>query len=153
MVKMSAKLHVYCNAILCNLRIHIYRKNNLQAYWRGASEELLEKEFGGQKKILNKLANIPTDDIIGVRTPQLQLAGNYSIKAYQAAGLSYDSSWPTLPDKRLYPYTLDYLSTQQCLLGSKCPNEEFKSFWILPINDLNGVDNSECNSVASCNIT
>ncbi|XP_018576457.1 uncharacterized protein LOC108914999 [Anoplophora glabripennis] len=133
--------------------VHSITKNNLQTYWRGATEGLLEQEFGGQKKILNKFANIPEEDIAGVRTPQLQLAGNYSIKAYQAAGLSYDSSWPTLPDISLYPYTLDYLSNQQCLLGSKCPNEAFKGFWILPINDLHGEQNRECSTVASCNIT
>lgn len=131
----------------------IFRKNNLQEYWRTATEELLEKEFGGQKQIINKFASVPTEDIIGVRTPQLQLAGNYSIQAYVKSGLSYDSSWPTLPDRPLYPYTLNYLTTQQCILGSECPNEKFDGFWILPINDLRGTDEAECNTLASCNIT
>lgn len=129
-----------------------FRKDGLQAYWRGASQELLEKEFGGQKKIISKFANISADDIIGVRTPQLQLAGNYSIRAYLASGLSYDSSWPTLPTRPLYPYTLDYLSTQQCNLGSKCPNEAFDGFWVLPINDIHGADNIQCNTLVSCNV-
>ncbi|KAJ8928574.1 hypothetical protein NQ314_018860 [Rhamnusium bicolor] len=132
--------------------VHSITKNNLQSYWRSASEPLLEQEFGGQRKIIAKFANIPIDDILGVRTPQLQLAGNVSIEAYQGSGLIYDSSWPTLPEKALYPYTLDYLTTQQCNLGSRCPNEAFRGFWILPINDLNG-DEKECNTLASCNIT
>ncbi|KAJ8920598.1 hypothetical protein NQ315_004737 [Exocentrus adspersus] len=135
------------------IAVHSITENNLQQYWRSASEEILEQEFGGQKKILTKFANIPEEDIIGVRTPQFQLAANYSIEAYMASGLVYDSSWPTLPDHPLFPYTLDYLSNQQCLLGSKCPNEAFKGFWVLPINDLHGADNKECNTVSQCNIT
>ncbi|KAJ8961140.1 hypothetical protein NQ318_008820 [Aromia moschata] len=132
--------------------VHSITKEPHQSYWRGATEELLEQEFRGQKQIITKFANIPADDIIGVRTPQLQLAENVSIESYIASGLSYDSSWPTLPDHPLYPYTLDYLSAQQCLLGNKCPNEAFKGFWILPIVDLNGIE-QECNTLASCNVT
>ncbi|KAJ8928575.1 hypothetical protein NQ314_018861 [Rhamnusium bicolor] len=130
----------------------IYRKNNLQEYWRSASKELLVQEFGGQKHILSKFANIPVDHIQGVRTLQLQLAGNASIEAYVESNLSYDSSWPTLPGKPLYPYTLDYLTSQQCNLGSRCPNEAFEGFWVLPITDLNGAE-KECNTLASCNVT
>nr|AWX65388.1 chitin deacetylase 6 [Leptinotarsa decemlineata] len=122
-----------------------------QIYWRNATEEILTQEFDGQKKIISKFANIPTENIIGVRTPQLQLAGNISIKAYQAAGLQYDSSWPTTPIKPLFPYTLDYLSTQECNLGNECPNEAFPDFWILPINDLNG-NETWCNTMSDCNV-
>ncbi|XP_018576456.1 uncharacterized protein LOC108914998 isoform X2 [Anoplophora glabripennis] len=127
--------------------------NPLPRYWYDANEDILEKEFGGQKKILNKFGNIPREHILGVRTPWLQLAGNSSIRAYQAIGLSYESSWQTSSDKPLFPYTLDYLSTQQCPLGVKCPNEEFRGFWILPINNLLGPDHKECNAIVTCNIT
>ncbi|KAJ8961138.1 hypothetical protein NQ318_008818 [Aromia moschata] len=123
--------------------------NPLQTYWRSASEEVLEQEFGEQKHIISKFANIPAEDIVGVRTPQLQLAGNRSIQAYINAQLTYDSSWPTLHTKPLFPYTLDYLSTQQCNLGTECPNESFKGFWVLPIVDLIG-ENADCNTLASC---
>lgn len=106
------------------------------------------EEFGGQKQILAKFANINEDDIQGVRTPQLQLQGNNSIEAYNASNLSYDSSWPTLPARPLYPYTLDYRSEQQCISGS-CPEGSFPGFWVLPIVDLNGAT-SECNAIANC---
>lgn len=89
---------------------------------------------------------------MGVRTPQLQLSGNNSIKAYVQAGLTYDSSWPSLPAKRMFPYTLDYKSTEDCLLGAKCPNEPFEGFWILPINDLVGNEGKECSVVSACRI-
>ncbi|VEN54932.1 unnamed protein product [Callosobruchus maculatus] len=135
------------------IAVNSITKNNLQDYWRKASEETLTKEFLGMKKILTKFANIPSENILGVRTPQFQLAGNHTIAAYQAADLKYDSSWPTLPSLPLFPYTLDFASTQQCTLGSECPNEAFPGFWILPINDLAGKNGKECNVLYNCNIT
>ncbi|XP_060518574.1 chitin deacetylase 8 [Cylas formicarius] len=133
--------------------VHSITKNNLQSYWRNAPQELLEQEFGGQKKIISKFANIPEKDIIGVRTPQLQLNGNYSISAFVDAGFKYDSSWPTQSNRPLLPYTLDYLSSQDCELGATCPNEPFKGFWILPIVDLNGAEDKQCNSLGACDVS
>ncbi|XP_072388825.1 chitin deacetylase 8-like [Diabrotica undecimpunctata] len=132
--------------------VHSITKNPLQTYWRDASQDTLTKEFKGQKQIISTYANIPAEAITGVRTPQLQLAGNTSIDAYIASELTYDSSWPSLPTKRLFPYTLDYLSTEQCLLGAECPNEAFPGYWVLPINDLTGPNGTECNSLATCGI-
>lgn len=123
----------------------------MQSYWRSANETLLEAEFKGQKIILNKFANIPSKKIRGVRTPQLQLNGDASIQAYVKSELDYDSSWPSLPAFPLFPYTLDYKSTQGCLLGAKCPTSSFKGFWVLPIIDLNG-HNKECNALATCGV-
>ncbi|CAH1098438.1 unnamed protein product [Psylliodes chrysocephalus] len=133
--------------------VHSITKEPHQKYWREATEETLIKEFKGQKQIIKNFANIPEESIIGVRTPQLQMAGNFSIKAYLESGLTYDSSWPSLPSKRMFPYTLDYLSTQECLLGYECPNESFPGFWILPINELIGNKGIECNAVASCKVS
>lgn len=128
-----------------------YRENALQSYWRKANESTLEKEFNGQKIILNKFANIPEKDIKGARTPQLQLAGDDSIRAYIKAGLEYDCSWPALPIYPMFPYTLDYKTTQMCHLGARCPTTSFKGFWVTPIIDLNGYY-KECNTLATCNI-
>lgn len=111
----------------------------------------MEKEFKGQKIILTKFANIPEKDIKGARTPQLQLNGDATMQAYVNSGLEYDCSWPTLPIHPMFPYTLDYKSTQMCLLGAKCPTSPFKGFWVTPIIDLNGY-HKECNTLATCNI-
>lgn len=125
-----------------------FRKNSLEAYWKNATLEQLTAEFGDQKKILAKFANIDAVDIQGVRTPQLQLQGDKSFEAYIAADLSYDSSWPTLPKKPMYPYTLNFKSEQTCTIG-KCPQSSFPGVWVLPIVDLNGKDH-ECNAIANC---
>ncbi|XP_028131891.2 chitin deacetylase 8 [Diabrotica virgifera virgifera] len=132
--------------------VHSITKDFRQNYWRYATLDTLTKEFKGQKQIISTYANIPAEAIIGVRTPQLQLAGNTSIEAYIASELAYDSSWPSLPSRRLFPYTLDYQSTEQCLLGAECPNEAFPGYWILPINDLTSPNGTECNSLATCGI-
>ncbi|XP_056636813.1 chitin deacetylase 8-like [Diorhabda sublineata] len=135
------------------IAVHSITKNSEQSYWRTASEDVLVAEFQGQKQIISKYANIPSEAIVGARTPQLQLAGDNSIKAYVTAELSYDSSWPSLPSSRFFPYTLDYASTQACLLGAECPTGSFPGFWILPINDLQSSDGTGCNNLASCDIS
>lgn len=122
-----------------------------QSYWRSANETILEEEFKGQKIIVSKFGNIPNKDIKGARTPQLQLNGDNTFNAYVKAGLEYDSSWPTLPMYPMLPYTLDFKSTQMCLLGAKCPTDSFKNFWVYPINDLHGYK-KECHSLATCGI-
>jgi hypothetical protein len=125
-------------------------KNSLAEYWSSASEETLNEEFGGQRTIISTFANIPAEDIIGARTPQLQLEGDVSINAYVAAGLQYDSSWTSRSNRVLFPYTLDYLSTQECRTGTTCPSESHPGFWIAPINNLQGNNSIECNSFTTC---
>ncbi|KAJ3655624.1 hypothetical protein Zmor_014746 [Zophobas morio] len=70
--------------------------------------------------------------------------------------LQYDSSWTSRSTALFFPYTLDYLSPQECRIGTTCPTEAHPGFWIAPIIDLqgNGTDGSvlECNSLISCNI-
>ncbi|CAH0556780.1 unnamed protein product [Brassicogethes aeneus] len=129
--------------------VHSITKTSDQEYWRESDLDTLKQEFGGERYIISKFANIPEEDLIGVRTPQLQLNGNVSIQAYTDSNLQYDSSWPTLPNKPLFPYTLDFLTTQDCGVAEFCPNEAFKGFWILPIVDLNNNGNG-CNNLADC---
>nr|CAI5854340.1 unnamed protein product [Callosobruchus analis] len=153
--------HEYTNYEIVNdlsnngqeIAVNSITKNNDPDYWREATEETLTQEFLGMKKILTRFANISSDNILGVRTPQFQLAGNHTISAYQAADLRYDSSWPTLSSQKLFPYTLDYATTQECPLGSTCPNEAFPGFWILPINGIVGKDGKECHVLDKCSIT
>jgi hypothetical protein len=125
-------------------------KNSLAQYWSNATEDTLINEFGGQRTIITTFANIPSEDIIGARTPQLQLEGDVSINAYEASGIQYDSSWTSRSNRILFPYTLDYLSTQECRTGTTCPTESHPGFWIAPINNLQGNNSVECNSLTSC---
>ncbi|XP_066140756.1 chitin deacetylase 8-like [Euwallacea fornicatus] len=128
--------------------VHSVTNYHDQKYWREASEELLEKEFGAQRKIIEKFANIPTENLIGVLTPQLQLAGDNSILAFTSQGFTYDNSWPS--KNSLFPYTLDYLSDQECIIGANCPEQSYPGFWEAPIIDLVGNDGDVCNTLAGC---
>ncbi|RZB38605.1 hypothetical protein BDFB_007493 [Asbolus verrucosus] len=123
-----------------------------QAYWKLATLQDLREEFGGQRTIISTFANIPKEDIVGVRTPQLQLGGDTSIQAYIDSGLTYDNSWPTTTTNRVLPYTLDYASTQQCVTPIRCPEESHPHFWIAPISSIIGADGRECNSLATCDV-
>lgn len=118
-----------------------------QEYWREANVTLLEQEFGGQRKIISKFANIDENYITGVMTPQFQLAGDNSMKAFVQQGFKYDSSWPS--KTAFLPYTLDYASTQSCDVGNSCPKESHPGFWEAPIIDLVGEDDL-CATIAAC---
>lgn len=126
-------------------------KNSLVSYWTTATPSQLEEEFAGQREIISKFANINKDDISGARTPFLQLAGNNSFEAYINAGLKYDNSWPSLTARKLFPYTLDHVSNQQCLVG-KCPKETFPGFFVVPISNIIGFQGKQCNALLACEV-
>ncbi|RZC33157.1 hypothetical protein BDFB_009780 [Asbolus verrucosus] len=130
--------------------VHSITKNPLQSYWRNASYSDLVDEFWGQRQLLSHFANIPIEDIIGVRTPQPQVEGDVSIDAYVASGLTYDNSLPTSSSETLLPYTLDYESNQACLATAECPKNSHPHFWITPIADIKGDNDVECNSLVAC---
>ncbi|CAH1367784.1 unnamed protein product [Tenebrio molitor] len=86
--------------------LFIYRNNGSQEYWQEATLEDIEEEFGGQKIISTTFANIPAEDIVGVRTNPLQfMNGDVSINAFVNSDLKYDNSWPTLSREPMLPYT------------------------------------------------
>ncbi|CAG9765020.1 unnamed protein product [Ceutorhynchus assimilis] len=128
--------------------VHSVTNDPHQDYWRDGAQPLLEQEFGDQRKIISKFANIPEKYITGTLTPQLQLAGDNSINAFVARGFSYDNSWPSR--NRLFPYTLDYATTQICDVGANCPQESHPGFWINPIVDLTSEDGDLCATLAAC---
>ncbi|RZC33228.1 hypothetical protein BDFB_004924 [Asbolus verrucosus] len=130
--------------------VHSITKNSSQEYWRHATLEDLIEEFKGQREIIAKFANIPIEDIIGARTPQLQIEGDLTIEAYVQSGLTYDNSWPTSTSHPYLPYTLDYASTQECLVSIKCPLQPHEHFWIAPLTNIKGQNGVECNSLATC---
>lgn len=129
-----------------------FRKTSLLTYWRNATLDTLVKEFGGQRTIISHFANIPVEDIVGARTPLFEIEGDVSIQAYQQAELTYDNSWPTYSKTKLFPYTLDYSSSQQCTVSNQCPVEAHPGFWILPIINIQGTDNTDCNALQNCGV-
>ena len=134
------------------MSIKYFRKNSLAEYWAQASEQTLIDEFGGQRTLLSHFANIPITDITGAQAPQLQIEGDVLIRAYIASGVKYDNSWTSRSTAHLFPYTLDYLSSQECRSDTSCPQESYPGFWINPINNIRGENLVECNALTNCNV-
>lgn len=122
----------------------------MSSYWQEATTATLQAEFGGQRKIVSKFANIPIEDVIGARVPNLVLSGDKLFTAYQNAGLKYDNTWTSLNANKYFPYTLDHLSTQPCF--SACPAESYPGMWVMPVTDLIGNDSVQCNAILGCQI-
>lgn len=134
------------------MNLHLKSSKTVQEeYWANATEELLIQEFGGQRLLIAHFANISIDDIKGARTPFLQLAGDRSFSAYENSDIEYDNSWPTRPNQQFFPYTLDYLSPQECIIG-ECPQNSYPGLWVAPILNHLGIDGVECNTLLGCHV-
>lgn len=107
--------------------------------------------MGGQRTILSNFANISLDKIIGARIPHFQLNADNTYFGLKEAGFVYDSSWPTSTANPLFPYTLDYSSTQQCYVGT-CPTANISGMWVIPIIDWIGMDGNQCNKLLACDV-
>ncbi|XP_065568412.1 chitin deacetylase 7-like [Artemia franciscana] len=131
----------------------ISRKTDLN-YWSEADVETWRAEMEGLKIILSSWANIPQEKVKGSRAPFLQPGGDNMIEALIQAGIQYDMSFPTRNyiDPPMWPYTLDYRTTQDCAVPP-CPVESHPGFWILPMVNLQALEDDEfCAMADSCPI-
>ena len=86
------------------------------SWWASANKSQWSDEIVGMKEILEKWGNIEIGEVKGFRAPEIQVGGNAEFGALHDAGFLYESSMPTqnFIDPPMWPYTLDYLSTQDC---------------------------------------
>ena len=91
-------------------------------WWAEASKEQWKAEIGDMKEILRKWGQIQASSIVGFRAPKIQVGGNNEFGALHDLGFLYESSMPTQnsPNRPMWPYTLDYESTQDCEIPP-CP--------------------------------
>lgn len=92
----------------------------------------LKDEFVGQKYLTSHFAKIPFDDLQGIRMPFLQMNGDKSFEMLNKDGINFDSSWPSQKSPALWPYTLDTISTQDCVIGP-CPTQSWNGTWVQPM--------------------
>ncbi|KAK9739759.1 hypothetical protein QE152_g8712 [Popillia japonica] len=143
------------------IALHSITHEPYTAYWDELDVEGYIAEFGGERDIVSHFADIPEDDIqgiripllqlAGIRIPLLQLAGNKSFQALQTIGMKYDCSWPTQSymDPPLWPYTLDYKSEQDCPIG-ECPTASFPGIWVQPMVNWRDTSGYVCSMVDAC---
>ncbi|XP_034651371.1 uncharacterized protein LOC117890550 [Drosophila subobscura] len=120
-------------------------------YWRAADVATIEREFGDQLQMLQAFAKVDPQSVQGMRLPFLQISGNNSFAAAKRLGLSYDSSWPTqqFKDPAMWPYTLDYLSKQDCQIGP-CPDAAIPGFWVNPMVTWTDTEGYSCSMIDAC---
>ena len=94
-------------------------------WWKSANYSELTKEIVGQREILRKWGQVKAEDVVGYRAPFLQIAGNTMYQVLYDNKFLYDSSMPTqkFMDPPMWPYTLEYRSTQECVIPP-CPTGE-----------------------------
>ncbi|XP_023937311.2 chitin deacetylase 8-like [Bicyclus anynana] len=151
--------HEYTDYIMVNelynqgfeIALHSISHRIPQDFWRYASYEELMREIGDQKQQIAFFANIPANTIHGVRSPFLQMSGNNTFKMMQSAGITYDSSWPTtrFTDPGMWPYTLDFESTQDCVVGP-CPTASIPGPWVIPMITWTDLGGFPCSMVDAC---
>ncbi|XP_052751015.1 chitin deacetylase 8-like [Galleria mellonella] len=153
--------HEYNNYQLVNelynqgfeIALHSITHQTPQTYWQEATPEIMAREFGDQKIQMAHFANIPYESLKGVRIPFLQLGGNSSFQAMSEYGLEYDCTWPTIAytEPGLWPYTLDYASTQDCVIAP-CPTASIPGVWVIPMVSWRDLNGTPCSMVDSCPI-
>lgn len=135
----------------------VTHKSDVQEYWRPANESVWLQEMQDLKTIVARNAKVPEEDIKGWRAPFLEVGGDEMFRAIETLGLKYDSSWTTLKYTNwyeetipaLWPYTLDYLSPQDCPVGT-CPVDSYPGTWVMPMLDLNDNTNQPCAMLDTC---
>ncbi|XP_050683968.1 chitin deacetylase 8-like [Leptidea sinapis] len=150
--------HEYTNYQLVNelynegfeIALHSISHMN-QTYFENADYETLMREFSDQAELMAHFAALPIHDMQGVRMPFLQMAGNASFQMMKSAGLYYDISMPTISftNPGMWPYTLDYASTQDCVIPP-CPTASIPGVWVVPMISWTDLQGFPCGMADSC---
>ncbi|XP_063834133.1 chitin deacetylase 8-like [Ostrinia nubilalis] len=154
--------HEYTNYQIVNelynqgfeIALHSISHRTPQTWWHEAGLEDMRQEFGDQIEQMAQFANIPQDAIHGIRSPFLQLSGNATFQVIKETSLTYDCSWPTITslDPGLWPYTLDYASTQDCVIPP-CPTAALPGVWVVPMVSWRDLQGIPCAMADSCFFT
>lgn len=121
------------------------------SWWKTANYSQLTDEIAGQREILYKWGQVNKDDVVGFRVPFLQSGGNTMYQVLYDNKFLYDSSMPTeqFIDPPMWPYTLEYLSKQECVIPP-CPTDSFPGLWEVPMIDYIDSKGEPCNMVDGC---
>ena len=98
------------------------------SWWKTATEKEQTQEIVGMREILRKWGYVKVQDVKGYRAPYIQVGGNTEFKVLKDGLFLYESSMPTRLYRKppLWPYTLEYRSTQDCVI-EPCPTGKFIS--------------------------
>ena len=98
------------------------------------NQTLWRDEITIMRDLLKKFGNIPVEDILGARAPQLRPGNDEQFKVLIEEGFIWDSSISTTyTELPIWPYTLDYKIPHECKVDS-CPKKAYPGFWEIPVN-------------------
>ncbi|ELU01405.1 hypothetical protein CAPTEDRAFT_120556, partial [Capitella teleta] len=114
-------------------------------WWRDASQAEYKEEIVGQKNNIHKYADVPLNEIRGMRVPFLQLGKDNQFNMLEKNHFLYDASMSSRSDPPSWPFTLQY---PKKLVGGLCSVEpcptEPHNLWEVPLNNF--YMGSDCSS-------
>lgn len=121
------------------------------SYWKNLNATMWRQEIVDQREQLSQFARVPAAEVKGIRAPFLQPGGDTMYEVLSQARFQYDCSRPTLNYRApgLWPYTNDYLSSQDCQIDP-CPVGRYPNFWTVPMIDMKGENGEGCAMVDTC---
>jgi len=153
--------HEYNNYTLINdlynkgheIASHSITHRTNQEFWLATDVVHWDKEMTDMRTMIEYFAAIPTGKIKGMRAPFLLQGGDSMWTSLSTNNFEWDCSWPTrnYVDPGMWPYTLDYLSQQDCQVG-RCPIESYPGKWEVPMIDLTDTAGNPCAMVDTCNV-
>jgi len=129
------------------IALHSFTHKTGTEYWKTMNQTWWEYEMSDLRKAISHFANIPKEDIYGMRAPFLQIGGDNMFQMLQDKGIEYDCSMPTRTP--FFPYSLDYHSTQKCEVAP-CPDECHPGVWAVPMNDWIDSEGNPCAMFDAC---
>lgn len=136
-----------------DIALHSISHDPYEDYWGNGDGKLWREEVVDQKRQIITLAAIPNQaDVQGMRAPHLKGGGDVMYQELYDAKFVWENSRPTLayrPPDGMWPYTNDYLSTQDCKI-EPCPIGAYPGFWTVPLIDLLSSSLTECAMADAC---
>lgn len=113
------------------------------------------REARKQKENLSKRAGIPSEKIVGWRSPFLEPVGDLQPSVLKDLGYEYDATLTMAKkdpkDKAITPFTLDFGWPYDCKI-KPCPTQSHKGFWEVPVVSVKDYLNKyDCVYVDGCN--
>ncbi len=106
----------------------------------------------GERENIVKLANIPSDEVLGMRSPYLQIGGDNQFTMLYYNQFEYDSTLlnEITRTELIWPYTFDYkLTVKHCQIDP-CPANSYPGLWEVPIQGVYDNHGEPCSSFDKC---
>ncbi|KAL8602231.1 hypothetical protein ACOMHN_022744 [Nucella lapillus] len=97
-----------------------------------------------QKGNIVLMGQVPADQVVGWRSPELKTAGDAQPEGLQRFNYTYDTSLvyspPTANAKIAWPFTMDFGYPYPCVIPG-CPLKKHPGFWQVPVNPMYDIEN------------